>query len=428
MLRVKRSPLVFLAVFIAPFCVAQQSKPPLTLDEFFNAVDIRSVKISPDGRAVVVGTVRPDWDHNRFRSDLWLYRENRGGHDPLIPLTQSGHDSDPEWSPDGSWIAFLSDRAAEGKAADTEAKDRDGGDEDKSEKPVAQLYVISTDGGEAFALTSGKEEVHAFAWAADSKSLFFATREHWSKEQEEGYKKEWKDVVRFRESERGDAIWMVSIQAVLDHGPADEQKIGTSPQPALGSVALLGDRVKQLAVSPDGKRLAILTESRSQRWESLEAYAIYVTAARANPETGMQRPEFGSAIFDRIAWRLTGDTYFSPTSMVRLRAHMRTPSPVSTGRQPTARPGRTLVGRRDSKAPSPISLPCRTANCSRPVGWERRCSPTCKLIPPANSPSSPAWKAPMNTSPLPSIRRVWPLSIRRSKSQPRSISPKVRTS
>jgi len=310
MLRVKRSPLVLLAVFIAPFCVAQQSKPPLTLDEFFNAVDIRSVKISPDGRAVVVGTVRPDWDHNRFRSDLWLYRENRGGHEPLIPLTQSGHDRDPAWSPDGSWIAFLSDRAAEDVGAASEPAGRDEEDEGKSEKPVAQLYVISADGGESFALTSGKEEVHAFAWAADSKSLFFATREHWSKEQEEGYKKEWKDVVRFRESERGDAIWMVSIQAVLDHGPADEQKIGTSPQPALGSVALLGDRAKQLAVSPDGKRLAILTESRSQRWESLEPYAIYVTAARANPETGMQRPEFGSAIFDRIAWAPDGRHIF----------------------------------------------------------------------------------------------------------------------
>lgn len=291
-------------------CWAQTPKPALTLDEFFNSVDIRTVKISPDGRAVVVGTVRPDWDHNRFRSDLWLYRESRGGREPLIPLTQSGHDRDPEWSPDGSWIAFLSDRAAEGVGAASEPTGRDEDDEGKSEKPVAQLYVISADGGEAFALTSGKEEVHAFAWAADSKSLFFATREHWSKEQEEGYKKEWKDVVRFRESERGDAIWMVSIQAVLDHGPADEQKIGTSPQPALGSVALLGDRVKQLAVSPDGKRLAILTESRSQRWESLGPYAIYVTAARANPETGMQRPEFGSAIFDRIAWAPDGRHIF----------------------------------------------------------------------------------------------------------------------
>jgi hypothetical protein len=54
-------------------------KPPLTLDEFFNVVDIRSVQISPDGHDVVIETQRPDWSGNRFRDDLWLYRDDRGG-------------------------------------------------------------------------------------------------------------------------------------------------------------------------------------------------------------------------------------------------------------------------------------------------------------------------------------------------------------
>ncbi|HTG60951.1 MAG TPA: hypothetical protein VMG63_16270, partial [Terriglobia bacterium] len=83
-------------------------KPLLTLDEFFNSVDIAAVEISPDGRAVVVETSRADWEQNRFRSDLWLYRDEGGG--LLLQLTQSGHDKDPEWSPNGRWIAFLSDR------------------------------------------------------------------------------------------------------------------------------------------------------------------------------------------------------------------------------------------------------------------------------------------------------------------------------
>jgi hypothetical protein len=55
---------------------AQTTKPLLTLDEFFNAVEIRSVRISPDGHAVAIETVRADWEGNRFRNDLWLYRDD----------------------------------------------------------------------------------------------------------------------------------------------------------------------------------------------------------------------------------------------------------------------------------------------------------------------------------------------------------------
>jgi dipeptidyl aminopeptidase/acylaminoacyl peptidase len=283
------------ALLIITVPVGRCQKPPLTLDDFFNAVEIRSLEISPDGHAVVIETVRPDWTGNRFCHDLWLYRDSGGG--SLIQLTQSGHDTAAQWSPDARWIAFLSDRTVS-PGGTQEASESD----DPAKKDVAQLYVMATSGGEAFALTSGGEEVHAFAWAGDANSLFFATRLHWSKEQEEGYKKGWKDVIQFRESERGDAIWTVDIGAVQKHGPADEQKMGAQPQPALASVASLSDRVKQLAVSPDGKLLAMLTESRSQRWETLESYAIHVAAARANPEAPMERVEHAQAVYDKIAW------------------------------------------------------------------------------------------------------------------------------
>src|SRR5437879_2771271 len=108
-MRIQRA--VFVAVMIVSwtFFASADSKPKLTLDEFFNSVSFSAVELSPDGTSVVIGTERADWDQQIFRGDLWLYRDN-GKDVPLIQLTQSGHDSSPKWSPDGRWIAFLSER------------------------------------------------------------------------------------------------------------------------------------------------------------------------------------------------------------------------------------------------------------------------------------------------------------------------------
>ncbi|MGB8989510.1 MAG: hypothetical protein WCC37_23130, partial [Candidatus Sulfotelmatobacter sp.] len=148
-----------------------QDKPKLTLDEFFNSVSYSSVALSPDGGSVVIGTERADWDQQIFRTDLWLYRDDgKGG--SLIQLTQSGHDIDPQWSPDGRWIAFRSERKpAPEKDADSDS------DDNKNEKgEVGQIYLISAAGGEAIQLTKGQEEVHTFSWSADSHTIYYATR------------------------------------------------------------------------------------------------------------------------------------------------------------------------------------------------------------------------------------------------------------
>jgi dipeptidyl aminopeptidase/acylaminoacyl peptidase len=253
--------------------VAQQ--PKLTLDEFFNSVSFRTVEISPDGNSVVVATERPDWDQNIFRGDLWLYEE---GAKNLIQLTQSGHDSEPKWSPDGKWIAFLSDRKTEaGKIGDS--------DTDSKEESVSQLYLISPHGGEAVRITQGEEDVHAFSWSADSQKIYFATRQPWSKAQKDEYKQQWKDIVQYRTAERGDSIFEMDLAAALSHNRAEpakvEKKEGQPEQnpdltPGSRSIATTPLRVEHIFTSPDGKKLAFVSNAINQRQEKYEDVEIYL--------------------------------------------------------------------------------------------------------------------------------------------------------
>src|SRR5260370_13243695 len=105
-MRIQKAAVVVAVVLCCGLLALADSKPKLTLDEFFNSVSFSAVELSPDGNSVVIGTERADWDQQIFRGDLWLYRDDANG-GSLIQLTQSGHDTSPKWSPDGRWIAFL---------------------------------------------------------------------------------------------------------------------------------------------------------------------------------------------------------------------------------------------------------------------------------------------------------------------------------
>jgi dipeptidyl aminopeptidase/acylaminoacyl peptidase len=131
-----KSRAVFLlaGALLAPLCaVAQPAKDPITLDEFMNATDVNEVKLSPDGSAAIIATKSPDWQHNRFSSDLWIWKQKTGEN---VPLTRSGHARAPRWSPDVRYAAFLSDLPLP-----------DGTEKDSEDVPE-RLWLISADSGE----------------------------------------------------------------------------------------------------------------------------------------------------------------------------------------------------------------------------------------------------------------------------------------
>ncbi len=314
--------LVLLCAALCVAAVAQTPGPPagkLGLDQFFEFTSYSKVAVSPDGRNVVLATERPDWKAQRYRQDLWIWRS--GMTEPQL-LTSSGHDSAPQWSPDGRWVAFLSDRKTEDDTGDEDEnvpkepepvatpKGREDTTNDEEKSPVAHLYVISASGGEALPVTRGIEEVHAFTWSPDSQSLYFATRIPWSKEKRDAYKKEWKDVIRFRESERGDIIARIALTAAIERASglaaksdpkgAQAKKLAeTAETPGSVPVATNPHRVRELVLSPDGSTLAFNTDSVSQRVEGVASYEIYVVHASGGAPRQVTKNE---AIETHLHW------------------------------------------------------------------------------------------------------------------------------
>ena len=266
MLRNDRAVLLFAGLVLSSFSlIAQPAKGPITLDEFMNATDIREVKLSPDGSAAVIATVDSDWQHNRFRSDLWIWKAQTG---QTVPLTRSGHARAPQWSPDGKYIAFLSDLPL----GNDEAKDTDNVSE--------RLWLIGVDSGESFPLYDEKLEAHAFAWSADGSQIFFSCTSPLAKPAEEARKAQWKDVIRWREQERGDLLLAMPWSAAPKNPTAHAISEDAPQLPALSrTIATSEDEIKEIAPDPKGAQIAWVTDSVSHRLEDPRHNEIYLVSS-----------------------------------------------------------------------------------------------------------------------------------------------------
>jgi dipeptidyl aminopeptidase/acylaminoacyl peptidase len=266
------------ASFAGSAALAQTALPPITLDEYFNTTEITSSALSPDGSMAVIATEAPDWKNNTFHHDLWLSSATGG----LRPLTHSGTEESPAWSPDGQWIAFASDRALAGESA---APDGAAADDARA----SRIWIISVHGGEALPLYTQKLDVHSFAWSPDGSAIYYSVTQPLSQDQQNAEKEEWKDVIQWREQNRGDLLLkqllapaLASAVAILPPHPDKNAKQADKGQPDLPKSAEVVARsifaIGEIAPSPDGKTVAFETQPVHHRIENPDNYEIYLVA------------------------------------------------------------------------------------------------------------------------------------------------------
>jgi dipeptidyl aminopeptidase/acylaminoacyl peptidase len=130
------------------------SKTGITAEDLYQISSLSDPQFSPDGRWLAYVHTRIDRRSNGYQSAIWLAPLHGGR---LRQFTAGEkRDTSPRWSPDGRWLAFLSNR---------------GGD-----KAKGQIYLMATDGGEAQRLTDMENGADEPTWSPDGRSIAFTSR------------------------------------------------------------------------------------------------------------------------------------------------------------------------------------------------------------------------------------------------------------
>ena len=168
-------------------CAAAQEKHTPTIDESLSLRRLDYARISPDGKLVAYGVRQTNWKDNEYSSQIWIADVATGKSYQLTRGKKSA--GQPEWSPDGHWLAFVTAREAAAIEPLAPAKKEDKKEEKKDEKvdqgkgsegggkpAESQLWLISAAGGEAWQITKSETDIEGFAWSKDSKHIAFTDR------------------------------------------------------------------------------------------------------------------------------------------------------------------------------------------------------------------------------------------------------------
>lgn len=277
------------------------SRPPLEVMSVEDLLSLRIVsepQVSPDGSWIAFTSQQCDAATNTTNSAIWLVSSKGGKSEMPRQLTNSAnlwHDSMPRWSPDGQALAFLSDRAG-----------------------APQVYLLSLQGGEARQISTLKNGVVDFSWRPDGSGLLLSS--YWKEEDDfETPDTSATAVVYTRLDEQWDGIG-------YKHG----RHLQLWLQPLSGSATRLTSEPTDVLTpcwSPDGTEIAFCANRRANPDLSISSALWVLTLStrqmrRLTPEEGLAQLPAWSPDGQTLAFYFSADhTESENESPWIIRAH-----------------------------------------------------------------------------------------------------------
>ncbi len=132
-----------------------ESKRPIAAEDLYQIDVLNDIQITPDGKSIIFSLMEINRENEKKSNHLWVVPTQGGC--PRQLTTGKQKDSKPKVSPDGQWVAFISNRL---------------------DKKQPQMFLLPLNGGEAWPLTDFQGDFGSFDWSPDSRNIVFQFRQH----------------------------------------------------------------------------------------------------------------------------------------------------------------------------------------------------------------------------------------------------------
>lgn len=236
----------------------------LQIEDLFDLEEPDTPRLSANGNHVVYVSSPRGKKGDHVLSSLWI-ADTRKEHSARQLTSGLFNDHSPEWSPDGTKIAFLSDRAKAGESS--------------------AVYMISIDGGEAYSVTYAEnaKTILLFGWSPNGKFLAYASADEDTAQRKE--KKEKKDDVKvYGEDVAYNRLRVLQVSTRKSTTLYEKRR-----------------HVSGATWSPDSKSL-VYTIQNMPDWNSADVYGVDVEVVSLANQKNTRVLHFDGALRSPMIW------------------------------------------------------------------------------------------------------------------------------